>query len=95
MEAERFPIKVYLVARLSRILPLYYVALLFTMLVELLIAPGRPQAWPNGLNPSVLISQFFVVQNLIQTYGSFASSWSITNELIYYALYGLLAMLRA
>ncbi|MBV8266574.1 MAG: acyltransferase [Planctomycetaceae bacterium] len=91
MEAERFPIKVYLVARLSRILPLYYAALLFTMIVELLIAPARPQAWPNGLNPSVLISQFFVVQNLTQTYGSFAPSWSITNELIYYAIYGLLA----
>ena len=91
MESDRFPMKIYCVARLSRILPLYYAALLFTILVEWLIAPIRLRSWPNGLYPSVLLSQLFVAQNLTQTYGSFASSWSITNEVIYYAIYGLLA----
>ena len=30
------------------------------------------------------VAQLFVVQNLTQTYGSFAPSWSITNEMFYY-----------
>ncbi|HMB05750.1 MAG TPA: acyltransferase [Isosphaeraceae bacterium] len=89
---DRFPLKVYLVARLSRILPLYYASLALTVLVEWLIAPARPRSWPNGLNGSALIAQLFVAQNLTQTYGSFASSWSITNEVFYYGLYGLLCV---
>jgi peptidoglycan/LPS O-acetylase OafA/YrhL len=36
-----------------------------------------------------------VVQNFTQTYGSFAPSWSITNELFYYVFYGALAVLTA
>jgi peptidoglycan/LPS O-acetylase OafA/YrhL len=93
--AARFPFRVYLVARLTRILPLYYLALLFAVLVEWLIAPARPGAWPNGLNGFVLIDQVLVIQNLTQTYGSFAASWSITNELFYYAFYGLVCGLAA
>ena len=33
-------------------------------------------------------AQVFLVQNLSQTYGSFAPSWSITNEVFYYLFYG-------
>jgi peptidoglycan/LPS O-acetylase OafA/YrhL len=86
-----FPMRQYLVARLSRILPLYYAALLFAVFVEWLIADARPYTWPHGINPGVLVAQLFMVQNLTQTYGAFAPSWSITNEVFYYVFYGLLA----
>lgn len=90
-QAEVFPLKTYLAARLTRIFPLYYAALLFAVVVEWLIAPARPYAWPGGVHSSVLVAQLFCVQNLTQTYGSFAPSWSITNEFFYYIFYGLLA----
>lgn len=93
MDNERFPLGVYLVARLSRILPLYYAALIFAVVIESFVAGARPAFWQNGVKPEVFISQLFVVQNFTQTYGSFAPSWSITNELFYYVFYGLLACL--
>jgi peptidoglycan/LPS O-acetylase OafA/YrhL len=76
---------------LTRILPLYYIALLTTIFVEGLIATARPACWPNGLNLPVLLGQVVVVQNLTETFGSFAPSWSITNELFYYLFFGGLA----
>jgi peptidoglycan/LPS O-acetylase OafA/YrhL len=87
-----FALRTYLIARLTRILPLYYLALLFTVLVEWWIAADRPANWPNGLSYQVLACQVVLIQNLTQTYGSFASSWSITNEVFYYVLYGLLVV---
>lgn len=93
MGPERFPLGSYMIARLTRILPLYYAALLFTIAVEALIADARPPLLTKGLNPLVLLSQVFVLQNLTQTYGSFGASWSITNELFYYLFYGVLASL--
>jgi peptidoglycan/LPS O-acetylase OafA/YrhL len=76
-----------MLARLSRILPLYYAALLSAVVIEWLIAGDRPSCWPHGLNRRGLLAQLFVVQNLVETYGSFAPSWSITNEMFYYAFY--------
>lgn len=84
----RFPLKTYLAARLTRILPLYYVALASAVVFECLMAPARPGCWPNGLDLNALAAQLFVVQNLSQTFGSFAPSWSITNEMFYYLFYG-------
>jgi peptidoglycan/LPS O-acetylase OafA/YrhL len=95
MREERFPIRRYMVARLSRILPLYYLALLFTLAVEWTIAGHRPRQWPHGLDAATFLGQVLMVQNLSQTFGSFAASWSITNEVFYYLLYGLLALLAA
>ena len=87
----RFPVKTYLIARLSRILPLYYVALAAAVVFERLAAPARPSVWPNGLDRGTLVAQLFVVQNFHQTFGSFAPSWSITNEMFYYLFFGALA----
>src|SRR5262245_53844132 len=87
-EGRTFPLRNYLLARLSRILPLYYLALLSAVVLEWLMTPARPACWPHGVNLTALISQLFVVQNLTQTYGSFAPSWSITNEMFYYLFYG-------
>ena len=60
-----------------------------------LIAATRAPVWSNGLSRSVLLDQVLVVQNFTQTYGSFAPSWSITNELVYYVMFGLLAAFLA
>ncbi|WP_337176020.1 acyltransferase [Paludisphaera sp.] len=87
----RFPLGSYLTARLSRILPLYYTALASAVVFEWLMGDHRPSVWPNGLDRSTLIAQLFVAQNFAQTFGSFAPSWSITNEMFYYVFFGLLA----
>ena len=52
------------------------------------MASSRPSCWPQGVNLNRLVAQLFIVQNLTQTYGSFAPSWSITNEMFYYLFYG-------
>ncbi|MDG3007596.1 acyltransferase family protein [Paludisphaera mucosa] len=88
VERGRFPLKTYLIARLSRILPLYYVALAAAVVFEWLMASSRPSTWPHGLDPEALFAQLFVVQNFQQTFGSFAPSWSITNEMFYYVFFG-------
>jgi peptidoglycan/LPS O-acetylase OafA/YrhL len=90
IEGNSFPLRVYLLARLSRILPLYYLGLLLAVVVERVMASSRPLCWPHGLDLSTLICQVFIVQNLTETYGSFAPSWSITNEMFYYLFYGAL-----
>jgi peptidoglycan/LPS O-acetylase OafA/YrhL len=88
IESGTFPLRQYLLARLSRILPLYYLGLLLAVVSERLMGSGRPDCWPQGVNMNTLLAQLLVVQNLTQTYGSFAPSWSITNEMFYYLLYG-------
>jgi len=90
MREGQFPLGDYMAARGSRILPLYYLGLLFTVVVEWLISGARPGTWPHGINLATLTSQLAVVQNLTQTYGSYGPTWSITNEAFYYVLYGLL-----
>ena len=88
IKGNAFPFHHYLLARLTRILPLYYMALLLAVVIERLIASARPSCWPQGVNVNTLIAQLFIIQNLTSTYGSFAPSWSITNEMFYYLLYG-------
>ena len=90
VEGNTFPLKSYLAARLTRIAPLYYIALLFAVLVEWWIAADRPTCWPNGVNSAVFLYQLLFVQNFAETFGSFAPSWSITNEVVYYVLYGVI-----
>jgi peptidoglycan/LPS O-acetylase OafA/YrhL len=92
---QRFSVGTYTIARLSRLLPLYYVALLVTVAVELAIAGARPHEWPHGIHVSAFLGQLILIQNLTQTFGSFASSWSITNEGFYYLFYGFLAWILA
>ena len=88
IDGQAFPLRHYLLARLSRILPLYYLALLLAVVVERLMVTARPTCWPRGVSLSGLIAQLFIVQNLTCTYGCFAPSWSITNEMFYYLFYG-------
>jgi peptidoglycan/LPS O-acetylase OafA/YrhL len=90
IEGNSFPLTRYLAARLSRILPVYYLGLVLAVVVERLIAPARPPSYGNGINASTLVSQLFLIQNLTQTFGSYAASWSLTNEMFYYIFYGLI-----
>ncbi len=90
IEDNTFPLSRYLIARASRILPLYYMALVFAVAIEWLMAPWRPPCWPNGVDGNALLAQLFIAQNFIQTFGSYAPSWSITNEMFYYVFYGFL-----
>ncbi|APW61671.1 acyltransferase family protein [Paludisphaera borealis] len=87
----RFPLKAYLVARLTRVLPLYYLALAFAVAVEIAIAPHRPNYWRFGLDSGTFLHQLFLTQGFTQTLGAFSASWSITNEVVYYLVFGLVA----
>ncbi len=89
LAANSYSLGHYLAARLSRILPLYLLGLGVALVVEWLIASARPACWPNGLNAETFLAQIFLVQNLTETFGSYASSWSITNEMFCYLLYGV------
>ena len=95
VESGRFSPGVYLAARLSRIMPLYYTGLVFAMAVEALVAPIRVPYYPDGLNPVGWLSQLVFAQRFFQTFGSFAPSWTITYELFYYLFFGLLAAVSA
>ena len=95
LAAGRFRLQPYLIARLTRILPLYYLGLILAVAVEWTIADARPITWPHGVEGQVLVGQLVLIQNVTETFGSFAPSWSITNEAFYYVLYGLLACLAA
>ena len=88
----RFPLGLYLKARCTRIMPLYYLGLLFALGVEYLVAPIRPAYYPDGLDGVGFGAQLFFVQRLARTFGAFAPSWTITNELFYYLFFGLLAL---
>ena len=90
VDGNSFPLRQYLTARVTRIVPLYYIALLFTGVVEWWIAAGRPMMWPNGLSSRVFLYQLLFIQNFTETYGCYAPSWSITNEAFYYVYFGLI-----
>jgi peptidoglycan/LPS O-acetylase OafA/YrhL len=94
-DAGRFPFFVYAMARLTRIAPLYYAGLVFTLMVECLVAPARPPYFPDGVDPTGWISQLFFLQRPFQTFGAYGPTWSISNEIFYYLLFGALATFGA
>jgi peptidoglycan/LPS O-acetylase OafA/YrhL len=81
----------YLVHRATRILPLYYACLFGTLLVEAVLASGytRVSMWSEGLTSFGFAMQLLVVQGISVTFGSYAASWSITNEVAYYLAWGV------
>jgi peptidoglycan/LPS O-acetylase OafA/YrhL len=90
IDGATFPLWSYLAARLSRILPLYYLGLVCAVVIEWLIAADRPFCWPNGITLRTFLGQLIMIQNLTQTFGCYTASWSITNEMFYYIFYGAL-----
>ena len=95
LDSGQFPLGYYLKARCTRIMPLYYLGLLFALGVECLVASGRPWYYPDGVDGVGFVSQMVFIQRLTRTFGAFAPSWTITNELFYYVFFGLLATLAA
>ena len=88
--ASRFRCGVTWLARVDPDFPaLLHLALLFTGFVEWWIAAARPPIWSNGINPRTFFCQLFVDPEFHETFGSYAPSWSITNEIV------LLPLLRA
>ncbi|TBW40951.1 acyltransferase [Siculibacillus lacustris] len=78
----------YLVARLTRILPLYAVFLAVVGIGELGLAAvgGRPVMWePHEIN---LIWQAGMLQGILDPYGAYNASWSLTHELLSYLAWG-------
>lgn len=89
---EGFPLGRYMAARATRILPLYYIALAFAVAVEWAVpAALRPHVWYNNVDAQTVGYQVLMVQNLTKNFGSFSSTWSMTNEAAYYLIFGLLA----
>jgi len=95
IESGRFPLGVYLAARLTRIMPLYYAGLLFALAVEASVASFRPRFYPDGLDQVGFLAQMVFAQRLVRTFGSFAPSWTITYEMFYYLAFGGLALLAS
>lgn len=91
MAGPGFSLRDYLVARMTRILPLYFAALAFAVAVEPWIWTTRVGTPYGGLDATGLVAQVFLVQTLVHCFGSFTPSWSLTNEAFYYVLYGVLA----
>jgi peptidoglycan/LPS O-acetylase OafA/YrhL len=92
-EGPSFPLGAYTMARATRILPLYYAALLFAVIVEVVARRSgwRPDLWLVGFDARTFAGQTLLIQGLTERLGSFAASWSITNEVVYYAFFGLVA----
>jgi len=95
IESGRFPLGVYLAARLTRIIPLYYAGLLFAVAVEAAVASDRPAFYPDGVDRVGFLAQLVFAQRWVRTFGSFAPSWTITNEMFYYLFFGALALCAA
>ena len=51
--------------------------------------PGPAALLVQRHQRQTLVAQLLFVQNLTQTFGSYAPSWSITNEMFYYLFYGI------
>ena len=90
-------VKKYVAARASRILPMFFVGLLVAIICEVAMRGMiRPDRWPleepldsatafwNQLWPS-----FISLQGVFGTFGSYEPSWTISFEVIYYAVWPL------
>lgn len=81
----------YAVMRITRVYPLLIVAVLLTALVEWIAAgsPYRPEMWGIGQD----VRKFFVAlagfSGFHGTFGALAPAYTISFELLYYAIWGL------
>jgi len=82
-----FDWKKYFKARFWRIAPLFYCGLLLAVVLEFVILTwlNRVEVWPMpGEKLRNLAGALFFLQGFNGGYGSYAPSWSITYEIIYY-----------
>ena len=81
----------YTVLRLSRLLPLLVAACLICWLCEMVMlgSQHRPQVWTGGIDGAHLVWNMFGAGGFFGTLGSLAPSYTISYELLYYALWGV------
>lgn len=85
----------YMKARMLRIMPLFYLCLLIALGYELFAAyiGVRPPYWQAGVNIAHFIGEITFIQNIFGVFGSYNPSWSLSNEMMYYIVWGLLLSL--
>lgn len=73
----------YFRARVSRIFPFYLIGLAVALVAELLHSPAR-------VSLAKTTAALTMTQGVFGCFTSFENSWSLTNEMFYYLVYGLL-----
>jgi len=86
-----FSISKYYILRISRIFPLLAVCLTLTGLLEWLMfnSSARPSVWNNGIYINTFFYSMVGLSGFLGQFGSFAPTYSISYELLYYLLWGL------
>lgn len=88
-----FSLGQYTIKRVTRVYPLLIVAVLLTGLVEwiALDSPYRPDMWPleRGREVRKAIAAMFGLSGFKGAFGASAPSYTISFELMYYAIWGL------
>ena len=74
----------YALARISRIVPFYLFALALAILAESLHTPA-------DISYPKLVASLTMTQGVFGCFSAFENSWSLTNEVFYYGVFGLLA----
>ena len=86
-----FTLRSYMLARVTRIAPLYYIGFALALAVELLAMSlgQRLPVWNTGVDFDHVVLQLFGVQGITGTFGCYAASWSLTHEEFYYLCWPL------
>lgn len=96
-QGDRFSLWRYVLLRITRLYPLLIVAACLTFALETLMAgnPLRPQIWVTPGLPTYNFSNAVLGLSGFGQYGSLSPSYTITYELIYYAVWGVVWALFA
>jgi peptidoglycan/LPS O-acetylase OafA/YrhL len=92
-QGERFAFGRYALMRVSRLYPLMITAALFTLAIETIMAGSalRPPIWRlTDIAPTTGLGFALLGLSGFGQYGSMAPSYTITYELIYYGIWGLI-----
>lgn len=88
---NRFSLGEYAVMRVTRVYPLLIVAVLLTALVEWVAveSPYRPDMWVVGRDLRKFLAALAGFSGFKGTFGALAPAYTISFELLYYAIWGL------
>jgi peptidoglycan/LPS O-acetylase OafA/YrhL len=88
---RRFALGEYTVKRVTRVYPLLIVAVLVTALVEWIAfdSPHRSEMWVLGRDVRKFIAALAGFSGFKGTFGALAPAYTISFELLYYAIWGL------
>lgn len=93
--SQPFSVRRYVRLRVSRIFPLLAVAACITAIFEYLMmgSTHRPPLWPDGLTPVTFLGAMMGLSGFVGQFGSLAPSYTISYELFFYGVWGLLLVL--